>query len=373
MSEEINVLNCGAEMLGEMKNAIVTLETLKSSSKSLTSEQQRLEKEIASLSKEMDSTLSTTVSKRQAEVEKTFDLQIEKTREQIKDVKNKKGKQKNSKVDERVAFETVELKEKLRSLGQDLKGVFTRQHISRIYNNEYFYTMFMPDGIGDFFVIFLSIIVMLAIPAGVYFILPPAAHKIIVLVAMYVGFIAICLLIYSAIFKNVRNRYLDSFTEARKIRDSIRLTKKRIKKTEKNIRKDSDESTYGLEKFDMELSDLDNQIENIINDKKEALRVFENQTKAAVVEEIKARYVGRLEEMKRSCENAYSEQRAADEQIKTLSLEITKKYEAYVGKENLTVPMIDALTEIINDGEATNIGEAISYYKKELLEAKKGN
>lgn len=373
MSEENNVLNGGVETLAQMKNAIVTLDSLKTSSKSLLQQQSQLEKEIASLTKKMDDELSTTVSKRKAEVEKTFDLQVEKTREQIKDVRNKKGKQKSSKVNERITTETLDLNEKLRSLGQDLKGVFSRQQISRIHNNSYFFTLFMPDGIGDFLVIFLSIVILLAIPVGVYFIIPAASRKLIILIAVYVAVIALALLIYSAIYKNVRTKNLESFIEAKKIRDEIALTKKRIKKTETGIRKDTDESGYGLEKYDEEMAELDRQIENIINDKKEALTVFETQTKLAVTDEIRARYVGRINELKAQCENAYDEMRAADEQIKTLSLDISKNYEAYVGKENLSVSMIDTLTDLINSGDATNIGDAISYYKKELLDAKKGN
>lgn len=373
MGDEMNILNGGTEVLEQMKNAIITLDNLKTSSKALVQQQQQLEKEIASVQKEMDSELSTTVAKRQAEVEKTFDLQVEKTREQIKEVRNKKGKQKSSKVSERITNETSELNEKLRSLGQDLKGVFSRQHISRIFNTEYFFTLFMPDGIGDFLIIFLSIIILLAIPVGVYFIIPEAVRKLLYLIIAYVAVIALALLIYTAIYKNVKKKYLDSLTEAKKIRDSIKETKKRIKKTATGIRKDTDESSYGLEKYDMEIAELDKQIESIINAKKEALTVFENQTKLAVTEEIKARYIGKLDELKNNNENAYNEQKAADEQIKTLSVDISKNYEAYIGKENLTVSRLDSLAELINSGDAANIGEAIAYYKKELTDAKKGN
>jgi len=150
------------------------------------------------------------------------------------------------------------------------------------------------------------------------------------------------------------------------IRDKIKRLKKRIGKMEKNIRKDKDESLYGLEKYDEELTGLEHELDDVIKSKKQALSEFENTAKKDITDEIKARYAEELNRMKQENDAAYKAQADAESQIKTLSIDISSKYETYIGKENLSVPALDSLLEIMENGNARNIGEAIAYYKQNL-------
>lgn len=371
MSEDVNILNGGIEQLNEIRAQLIKLEEAKNYNQELTAKQRQLSKDIATREKAMESEISSTVAKSQAVVEKTYDEQIAKTREKIKAVKAKRDKYKGTKVDERVTDETADLREQKRALKQDLKGVFTRQHLSRIYNTGYFFSLFMPNGIGDFTVIFLTIVLVLAVPELIYFLLPVAAKKVIVLVGLYVVVVLLSIWVFSLIFKNVRTKYLDSFREARDIRAKIKQTRKAISKKEKTIRKDKDESGYGLEKYDSEMAELDLDIERIVNEKKQALTDFENQTKKNIVDEIRARFVPETDSMKAQNESAYAEQCNAESTIKNLELEISNRYTAYIGKTYLTVGTIDSLIEIINGGDAVTISDALTHYKQLQTEAKK--
>ncbi len=361
-----NILSAGADVLREIKNKILRLDELKVRVSDLKDKQTQLEKDIAAKQKAMDTEINTVLSKRRAEVEKSFDANIEQTREQVKNVKTKRDKYKGTKVDERVVTETADLNEQVRSLKQDIRGIFSREHISRLFNNGYFFTMFMPDGLGDFLIILLSVIVLLAIPAGVYMLLPESLHKVIILVGIYAVVIVIALLVFTLIFKTVKEKHADALKQARLIREKIKRIKKHIARTEKVIRKDKDESGYGLEKYDEELNGLGTQLDDIISSKKQALAEFESTTKKNITDEIKARYAEELNTMKTENEAAYNEQRDAETQIKSLSIEISGKYESYLGKEALAIPMLDSLTDIIDKGNAHNIAEAIAYYKNSI-------
>lgn len=373
MADEINILNGGLEQLTEIKSALRRLDELKQYIGDLDAKQKQLTKDIAAREKAMDSEINSTVTKRQAAVEKSFDEQIQKTRDKIKSVKSKRDKYKGTKVNERVSDETADLHEKIRSLKQDLKGVFTRQHISRFFNTGYFFSLYMPDGVGDFAVILLTIAVLLGIPVLVYALLPAAAHKIIVLIGLYLVVVLLAMWIFSSIFKNVRNKNIDSFRQAKAIREEIRDTRRAVSRKEKLIRKDTDESSYGLEKYDEEMVSLDNEIEQIVSEKKQALTDFETTTKKNIIEEIKARLVPEIEALKAQNDSAYGEQREAETQIKSLELEVSSKYAVYLGKENLSVATIDSLIEIINGGEATSISDALARYRQIQAEAKKEN
>ncbi len=338
----------------------------------LADKQTQLEKDIAAKQKAMDSEIASTVSKRQSEIEKSFDSEIDNMRGRMKRVQNKKEKLKDTKVTERIDNETAHMREQIRGYKQDLKGVFSREHISRIFNNEYFFSVFMPDQVGDFCVILFSIIIMLALPALILVFLPEKLRNAWIAVLLYVVVIAVCMAIFMLIYKQVKKKNINALEEAKSIREKIRKTRKNIKKIERYIRKDKDESGYGLEKYQAELYELDGQINEIIDQKKQALSEFENTAKVDLSNQIRVGYMDSINSMKAENEAAYDEQRELEKQVKTKTLEISQKYEAYVGKENLSVGMIDSLIEIINGGDAINIADALAFYKRLQGDNKKG-
>ena len=372
MGEGNNVLNGGIDILNEIKTSITNVESMKQRIAVLTEKQTQLEKDIAAKQKAMDSEIASTVSKRQSEIEKSFDSEIDNTRGRMKRVQNKKEKLKDTKVSERIDNETAHMREQIRGYKQDLKGVFSREHISRIFNNEYFFSVFMPNQVGDFCVILFSIIIMLALPALIFIFLPENLRKIWMIILLYVAVIAICMAIFMLIYKHVKQKNSAALEEARSIREKISKTKKNIKKIERYIRKDKDESGYGLEKYQAELHELDGQINEIIDQKKQVLSDFENTAKVDLSNQIRVGYMDSINSMKAENEAAYDEQRELEKLVKTKTLEISQKYEAYVGKENLSVGMIDSLIEIINGGDALNIADALAFYKKLQGDNKKG-
>ncbi len=365
MGEENNILNGGIDILNEMKASVTAIETMKGRVAELQARQEQLDKDIASKQKTMDSEVSSVVSKRQAEVEKSFDEQLASTRERIKRVKAKKDKFKDSKVSERIDNETSYMHEQLRGYKADLKGIFSREHIPGIFNTDYFFSLFMPDNVGDFSIILLSIIIMLALPVCIFMLLPEGVHKWWMLVILYAAVLFVGMSVFMLIFKTVRTKHLKALEEARNTRGRIRDIKKRINKMAKSIRSDKDESGYGLEKFEQELAELDGQVNDIVEQKKQALADFENNAKNDIANEIRARYLDSINGMKAENEAAYDEQRQLENNTKAASLEVSRKYEAYIGKENLTPGMIDSLIEIINGGDAINIAGALEFYRQQ--------
>ena len=201
MGEDNNVLNGGIDILNEIKANVTGLENMKQRVTELSEKQKQLEKDIDAKQKAMDNEISNTVSKRQSEIERSFDSEIDNTRDRMKRVKNKKEKYKDVKVSERIDIETAELRERVRSMKQDLKGIFSREHISRLFNNEYFFSVFLPDHVGDFLIILASIVIMLAIPAVIYILLPQGFQNVFVGIILYLAVIAI----FMALFMLIRN------------------------------------------------------------------------------------------------------------------------------------------------------------------------
>ena len=152
--------------------------------------------------------------------------------------------------------------------------------------------------------------------------------------------------------------------EASRCRNKIADLKRRIAKKEQKIRKDSDESGYELEKFDTEINDIQQQIDRIVEEKKNALNIFENQTKRDISNDINSRYAPEIEADDKALEQTREEKHTVDSELSELTVKISKNYESYLGKEVLSVNVIDSMIEIMNNGNAETIADALDYYKK---------
>lgn len=364
---EINILNGGVEQLSEIRGSLLHLDQVKKTSAELAAKENQLEKDIAAKQKAMDKEIESTVSKRTAELEDSFDSQIDKTKSRIKETKGKREKAKDEKVSERIGAETANQREEIRSIKQEIKGVFAKDKISRIFNTKYFFALFLPGSISDYLLILLTVLLLAGVPFGAYELFVPEASKNVwLLILIYVAVVVVFFGFFFLIFKKVRGKHLTALRRATELRERIVEVKKGVRKTTHNIRKDEDETRYGLESFDAEMKELDVQLSGIVEQKKQALAQFEASTKQDIINEIRIKYVDDIDTLKRENEEAHRLKKEADDDISATTMEISQNYEAYLGKENLCVSVIDTLIGFINNGNANNISEALDYYKKQL-------
>jgi hypothetical protein len=135
----------------------------------------------------------------------------------------------------------------------------------------------------------------------------------------------------------------------------------------KDIKSDRDESSYGLEDFDENLKKLDDEAAEIIRQKKEALLTFENTTAQIITSEIIKKYEEKLTNLKAENEAIAAKSVQADQKIKALTLKIANEYEPFIGKDLITLDRIDSLINIIQAGNASNISEAVQFYRQNMM------
>ena len=99
--------------------------------------------------------------------------------------------------------------------------------------------------------------------------------------------------------------------------------------------------------------------------KKEAINTFETVTKNIIADEISANNKEKLDLLKETCEFQEGEQRTLDEELKDKRLFVTSRFGAYLEKEFLQPQRLDALLEILENGTASNLSEAMDQYKKQ--------
>lgn len=361
---EDNILSSGIEGLKELREKLVQLDRFQNDNSSISVEEKKLEKAIDNKEKAVEEEVGITIKKRKDEIEATYDQEISKTEEQIKKVENNKSKAKNAQVSERIDIETSELRDEYEQMRLEAANKFKKEKIPGFLNSKVFFALYMPKGLKDYGIIALVLIsVLLAIPCSIYFLLI-SEPKVIHLITIYVLTVLVFGSIYLFLGSKVKDKHLQTMKEVRVIRTNMNKNKAIRNKIQKKIQKDKDESSYSLEAYDEEISKLKEDIEGIADKKKEAVANFDNNTAKIIIEEIKRRHEEELINLNTELKQLSEKARNNNENIKYLSLDLVDNYEAYLGKELMSVEKIDQFIGLMDEKNLLNISEAISMHKK---------
>lgn len=360
-----NILSGGIQDLQIVKETLLKLNEYKENNHILSAEEKKLEKNIQNKEKAINDEIVSTIKKRKEEIETTYDDQVDKTRSRIKKVRNKKEKSKNTKISERITVETAELREEYSRLKLEAKTVLKQDQVPSICNTRLYYALYLPKGFGDIVIIaFMLLLVLIIIPCAVYFLF--LQNKGMIYLALdYVVTVILFGGIYMLVDNNTKDKHAKSLLKVREIRSYLAKNKKEQNNIRKQILRDKDESSYGLEKYNEELQELENEINTILEQRKDALEVFENTTRFVIGEEIKARHQEELTAIKEEYNRVCIELKKTEGLITTLSMEIARNYEAYMGKEFMIVDKLDQLEEQMKLNNLLTISDAIAQLKQE--------
>lgn len=364
--DEGNLLSGGVDKLNEIMENLLELKGYQKRYEDLVIEEDTNDKSIKSIEKTAADEVQATIKKRRAEIEGAFDKQLDKTRAKIKKIKDKRDKSRNKKISERIAEETASLREENQSLKLEAKTLFKQKHVPFYCNSRLYFALYFPKYFMDILIIlFTLLITLLVIPCGVYFFILPK-ERIFYLMLIYIITVVIFGGLYLLIGNYTKDKHRDVIKQVGNLRHKIRTNMKTIKVIKIRVKRDKDESTYGLENFDEKLAVLDEEAAGIAQQKKEALLTFENTTVPLVTSEIRRQYDEKIAELKAKNESITAELAQAENVIKALTLKIASEYEPVIGKDLVTLDRIDSLTNIINAGNATNISEAVQFHKQNM-------
>jgi len=366
-----NILTGGLEECRQLRSDVSELYASRTRSTDAESSAAQTEKAIKAKEKAISDEISVATKKRQDEIGRSYDDEITKLKSRSRKVRTKKGKTKQKEVALRIRRETTDEREKERQLKLEIRSVYKRDGVSSIINTKLFYSMFMPQYLSDIPVLLLTLVVaLLVVPSAVYFLaFPETWQTTIGLMLMYFGFALLYILLYVLILNVTRGAHKEMFSEIKGLRADIRANRRDMAKIARRIRKDKDESEYNLDRFDDEMKDITDEIHRILEEKKEALIDFEKDAKNVLADGIREKYSEELDGQKKYLATTREEQRAAAARAKELSLLIAKKYEPYLGKENLSLDIIDQMEVRLDSGAAKTIGEALKLVQEALRSA----
>ena len=321
------------------KSALLELDTLSTEEERLRAEGDRVTKAIEAEKKATEGRIAETTSKRLKEITSTYDAEIKKAEDIRKSLEAKKGKAKSKKVSERIADETKELHDHIANTKSEIKSEIKKEKLPGFCGGRLYHTFYFPHKFFDFVKIVLAVLVIfLAIPMVIYKLIPN--HRTIYL--PFICFAVIILIggLYVLIGNLTKARHRDSLLKIRAMRDTIDNDFKRIKLITKEINNDSSEEKYDLGAFDAEIEEA-KIADEITDNSREKLESLNNE----------------LEVTKQSLGSIASRR-------SEINLDISDKYESYLGRDFLQPSKIEALQKLISDKEAANLSEAIDLYQK---------
>lgn len=348
--------------LGKAREALSELSVLEEQERQLELEERQSSRALETEQKAVADTIAQTVKKRREEINATYDKEISRAQEQLRKARSKREKAKNQGVKERIAEETSELHSHNRELRLQMKTSFRQNHVPGYCNSSLYYSLYFARWMKEFmtFLLFVAI-VFAAIPWGIYMLIPE--RQPLYLAGIYLADILVFGGIYLRIGNATKVRYMETLKEGRRIRDQIHSNNRKIRVITSTIRKDRNESLYDLEKYDDEIAQFQQELNDVAAKKKEALNTFETVTKNILQDEIEHNHKESLDGLQASCRQKKEQLRVTAVEVKNRRLDITDHYGTYLGREFLDPAKITELCAIVQDGRAANVSEAIDVYR----------
>lgn len=375
-----NIFDQNVDYLIQIRDEVSQCDQLELQKKQMQEKSDKMKKAISLEEKSINDEINTTIKKRKAEIEGTYDEQLDASRKKVKKAQDRKNKEKSERVGQRVDEETADVKENSRQLKTEMKTLFKKNHVPSFCMSGLYYSLFMPKSFKEFIILLIAIVIGLAgIPYGVYMLFsrvilegtllgkaqtPIAESSVFMAVAVGVT-IVVVLGIYFVIFNLTKVKHRDVIAEGRKIRNQIHANEKNVRAIKNAINKDKDESQYELGEYDAEINQYQAEMDQIAEQKKAALTEFEQETKVAITNEINGRRLGKLEDMKQKRETVEAEKDALEKQYKEAALAITDNYVKYLGKNICKVEALNDMINIMASENIATISEALAIYKGE--------
>lgn len=350
------------EFLSDAKQTVLELSELETSEEQAKQEEARLLRDLEAEKKSVTDTISLTVKRRREEISKSYDDEIGKAQDRLKKTKARREKAKNQRMKDRIKEETSELHLYNRELKVRMKTLFQKEHVPFFCKSGLYYALYFPRGWREAFILLASLVLcFLLIPCGIYSALP--VQKTQYLIFIYFGCVILFGGLYTIIGNMTKGHHHQALQEGRQIRNVMLSNNRKIRLITASVKRDKNESLYNLKKFDDEISQLEQDVDDIFKKKKDALNTFENVTRTIISDEITENSREKLESMEAGYEEAANQLNYVQTILQEKRLYMTDTYETYLGREFLNAEKIDVLKQMIETGKAANITEAIEVYK----------
>ncbi len=345
-------INTPKEYLEEALQLIDSLNADEAELRSGTDKAEALNKEFATLKRNIEKEKERTVSSRRDDVERSFDKQIKAKDAEISDTEKERSKAREEGVSDRVTAQTAGLKGEIANLKASLSHYCELNKLPWICKTRLFYGLYYPSGLGDW----LRLIILTALLAAALiaaFLYRDTTIFIVVLVVV----MAIVVL-FVATGSRIKSKYAEQLSHCREIIANIRKDEQSVRNVTRNIVNDESDAAYDLGRFDTAISTKKQELEQLMNDKFSALTRFDAETKGQLISEIDSNYSDRLKAAEDAHNEAVQQIEAMKQKVSDAKNRLNSEFVQYIGSKNMTHEAVSRMIELIAGGEAISVSDA---------------
>lgn len=352
------------EFLERAREKVAELSVAEDREKQMQQDEQRLRRSLETEKRQMTDAVQTTIKKRRQEMAGSYDTELDRVQEQLKKVRTKREKARNQGMKERIAEETSELHSYNKELRERMRERFRKDRVPIICRSRWYFSLYYPRWGRELLRVLLTVLlVFLALPWGVYRMLPE--QNSLWLVLIYLADIVVFGGIYVTVGNRTKLKHVEALREGRQILDQIYANDKKIKVITATIHKDKNESHYDLGKYDDEIARLEQEFNEVADRKREGMNTFESVTKNILQDEIESRYREKIGAMESELEHLSGQIKETAGELKERRMAMANDYAGHLGREFLEPFRLQELAAILREDRAATITEAIEVYRKD--------
>ncbi len=353
----------------EAKEALTQLEAAQARKAELELTEKKLAKSLAAEKKAVEDQVNSTIKKRQDELSRRYDSEIAKVQDAIKKIKAKREKAKQQSMKERIGAQLAPYVAENKEMNDKIKGLFKQNQVPAFCNSTLYYSLYFPRAMKEVMIMLLTFVIcFVAVPCGIFWMLKEP--KTWMLILIYLGIVLVFGGIYILIGNMTKDKHLAILQEAGQIRRQMAKNTKKMNAIKKGIKGEKTEEHYDLSSFDADLSEKEKEKAELQAKKDEAMAHFQNTVKPAIIEEIKAGTRDKIAQMEAEHAQTVAAIQQRTEQIKADTFQMSRDYEAHIGKEFMQQDKLSAILTMLESGQATSITDAETLYREQNTKKK---
>lgn len=326
-----------------LQEALKTVKELAETRKEYAEAQRRFresERRLDALKKKIEAQKESDIRTKRAELETEYEKLLRAAEEKIGDAEKRRKGARTDAMKERIRKKTEMPRNEIKELREKIRKNLKEDKLPRFCGSEFYSFMFMPSGIADILKMAgVFVLALVAVPALIILLIKPVWAKVLTFALIDLAFIGLYLLIY----RKTAAKKPKTLSACKELLKKIRAEKKEIAGTTRKIVKDPDDSYYNLNSYDAELTKFNQEKNDIVRKKQEALQIFESETAAQIKAEADAAGAEELDKAKQEFDSGAEETRKLAELIAGAQRMLEETYGPVIGEKSLTPEGIEQL------------------------------
>lgn len=355
--EKQNVLSGNIDVLKSMIQTLEVRDGLKEKMNLLANEEKKLQNELKRLhTKQEEETKQELEQARQIATAEEDKILKEEEKKQ-KEIKQKRERAKNQGIRSRMEQETRDYVELNRENSKKIRKLLKENDLPLLCNSKAYFIMYSPENIKEWIIrVTVLLLLTIALPGVIIWIKNPWwLWKI--LIWLIIDFVVVAT--YITIYLLSKDKDIGALEQIRDIREKVEETNRKIRRIKLDIKRDTDESSYGLDSFDTDLKTVEEKITQTQAKKEEKLQKFKETNEEIVIEQVKKAYKEPIEATQTQLETTAKEYDSLNIQLAENQAIITDNYEKYIDPSLLNKDKLQKLLIRMETGQASTIQEAI--------------